>query len=113
MTDRSQLPRRINIDDELNSIISRLNELNEQEQYMRYGVTDLAIALDIRADSWDEEGECPDPGPDELQQIQNECDLVLRNDAERDALVNKYYEISHTTPHLYPNGIYARLYGDS
>lgn len=97
----------------LDGIVQRLNALAQEEQDAgQYGVSDINIALDIRADNWDGEGDCPPPTPDELSAIQAECDANLakfeRIDAEKTELYERYHELTGTTPHMYDNGFYAR-----
>ena len=97
----------------LDDIIKRLNDLeSEYDNAGKYGVADLDIALDIRNDNWEGEGDCPKPTPEELAEIQAECDANAirfeQIETEKDELIGKYYELTHTGPHVYPNGNYGR-----
>ena len=104
-----------NINAELDSIIKRLNDLeSEYNESGKYGVADLDIALDIRNDNWEGEGDCPEPTPEEIAEIQAECDAnavrFKQIEEEKDELIGRYYELTHTVPHVYPYGNYARDY---
>lgn len=102
-------PRKKEISARLDAIIDRLNELNAEEQDMRYGVADLELALDIRADTWDGEGDCPDPTPEEIESIKAEIKRLEEIDAETSVLISEYYGYTHTSPYRYElGGNYAR-----
>ena len=99
--------------DELDRIIDRLNEMYNQEQDLEeFGALDLEMALDFRADSWNGDGDCPEPTSEELQRIQDavdrNCEILSSNHDERLELYYRYNELAHTSPHRYENGGYAR-----
>lgn len=101
------------INDRINAIIRRLNDLNAEEQGMKYGVTDLEIALDMRRDSWDGDCDCPDPTPEEIREIEAEIERIIAIDGEKDDLIAEYYSYTQNSPYRYEcGGDYARRLGE-
>lgn len=107
-------------DERLNAIIDELNQLcNEHEDLEGFGATELFMALDYRADSWD--GDFNDyvpPTPEEIENIKAEC---ARNRAKvnsiydkMDELKSEYYVLTDgTLPHYYAvTNTYARSWDE-
>lgn len=102
-------PRRREISARLDAIIDRLNELNAEEQDMQYGVTDMELALEMRSEEWEGDGDCPDPTPEEIESINAEIKRCDEIDAEKFNLISEYYGYTHTSPYRYElSGNYAR-----
>lgn len=98
----------------LNEIISELNDLvYESEELEGFGAIELDIALDYRADAWEGEGDCPEPTPEELAEIEAQCDRnyakISRIEHEQEKLLDEYVAPTGVYPHLYTmSGTYAR-----
>ena len=99
----------------LNAIVERLNELNDAENNLEgCGWWDIDIALDVRQENYEGDGDCPPLAPDELEALKAECDRnlvkIMAIDAEKENLISEYCGLTGTTPHRYWEGTgnYAR-----
>ena len=95
------------ISSELNALVYAADDLEG------LGATDIDMALDYRRDMWEGDGDCPEPTPEELSQIEAECernaDKLNAIDAAKERLIDEYMELANVYPHLYEmTGTYAR-----
>jgi len=103
--------------DRLDAIIDALNDIQaEKEDLEGYGVADLETALDMRADEWEGDGDCPAPTPDEIDALRAQCDrnaAAWRSiDARESDLLREYYLLADTSPQHYDaTGRFARKFG--
>lgn len=85
------------------AIIDQINDLIYQINATKYGVTDFDLALDMRSDQYDGDGECPSPASDEIEAIKAECIKNAQADEMVETLKQEYFDLTGVWPHYNGN----------
>ena len=103
----------------LSAIIDQLNALAaDAEDSGDYGVADVGLALDLRADAWrdDHDGESPPPTEAEMAAIIAECEgnrvKFERIESAQSRLKEAYFSLADCYPHLNSLNRYERNWKD-
>lgn len=81
------------------AIIDEINDLLYDINSSKYGVTDLELALDMRSDCYEGDGECPEPTSEELAELSAECGKNAESASKVERLKQDYFDLTGVYPH--------------